>query len=105
LEKGARRPQSSRLRRGFTICHVARRLRPARFFLAKIRRPIRTSRTWKKAPLAKSQRGQVEGGNAQRGDGRKTYRHHRSLGDVATIKGICPAQCEAAHTPQQSAFV
>jgi hypothetical protein len=36
-------------------------------FLAKIRRPIRTSRTWKKAPLAKSQRGQVEGGNAQEG--------------------------------------
>src|SRR5262249_46747060 len=58
-----------------------------------------------KGPAGGSQRGQVEGGNAQEGRREETYRHHRSVGDGATIRGICPAQCEVAHTTPPGAFV
>src|SRR5262245_42986220 len=49
-----------------------------------------------KGPAGGSQRGQVEGGNAQEGGGR-TCHHHRSLGDVQTIDGIQGVVCEPAH--------
>jgi hypothetical protein len=58
----------------------------------------------KKAPLAAANGAKSREETPKRGGGR-TYRHHRSLGDVATIRGICPAQCEAAHTTQESMFV
>src|SRR5262249_56901710 len=60
----------------------------------------------KKAPPAKRQRGQVEGGNAQ--EGRReatTYRPHRSLGDVASIDAVRRPQREAAHAAQASVLV
>src|SRR5262245_35102627 len=61
---------------------------------------VRNRRT-KKAPPAKANGAKSREETPKRGGGRRpTYRHHRSLGDLASIDGTWRPQREAAHTPQ-----
>jgi hypothetical protein len=53
----------------------------------------------KKAPPAKANGAKSREETPKRGGGKRpTHRHHRSLGDAASIDGTCRPQREAAHT-------
>src|SRR5262249_15638867 len=78
------------------IHHLLRRAgpQPARFFFSSSQPPA-----MEKGPAGGSQRGPVEGGNAQEGRREGTHRQHRSLGDVGNRRGRPPGR--GGRTPQR----